>query len=57
MEDVHGKLVGINWYRHTPSPIIMVQWKMGASKMTGLSPFGDPFPLNHDYGRKGSMWN
>ena len=23
--------------------------------MTFLSPFGDHFPLNHDYGRKGSQ--
>ena len=41
------------------SPIIMVQWKIGTRNERGNDPIGDTpilshFPLNHDYGRKGS---
>ena len=39
----------------TLSPIIMVQWKMGAWKMTLVSK-GAIFHF-HDYGRKGNITN
>ena len=43
----HGTLPtkrrNVDTTRNTLSPIIMVQWKMGAWKMTGLSPFWGPF--------------
>ena len=42
----------LNLPQNTLPPIIIVQWKMGVSPI--FVSLGS-FPLNHDYGRKGSL--
>ena len=44
--------VGFGWFIYTC--IIMVQWKRGVSPIFVSFHFWGDFPLNHDYGRKGT---